>query len=790
MRDGLRQPDAGTTVGTKVGVSIDNLREEALRQLTLMTRLLNAAQSQGLVEAPAAQGASRATLDTDSIAATFDILADERSKLDNLEMVLAVVGPMKAGKSTTINAIVGAEVLPNRNRAMTALPTLIRHTPGATRPRLLLAKTEPLNKLISTLRRTLKSRGPDVWDRLATVHETDVEVLRNRVRRSLPFVGRYEGEEAVYAILKELNDVARLCVELNVRFPFRQYAGIETLPTIEVEFAHLSSLPATQGRLALLDTPGPNEAGQLHLGRMLTDQLSRSSAVLAVLDYGQLRSDADAQVREHLLDVAETMAGRIHVLVNKFQADRNSDSEESTRHYVAHRLLKGTVPDENVFPGSAMRAFLASRARHAIQQHRRLDVREGWVRDFLELALGVTWEADAVNDELLMKRAADALWQRSGFAHPLSQVIDVAYRSAASVAVCSAISKLHGIARDTGDFFKAHVGAYKRSTKELQESIDALERDSEAILSMAATTGDALGRALRATQRRLDAAAGDMERGLHQVLGEFFTHGTLKAQGASSVELTGPRMKFTDAAQAESFLHLVEKSVRTVMHESEQAFRACLEAGIDEFAAELDRHRADAMEHVSRSVQQSIEGFDIVIPLPRVNSIALDMSVADVLGQAISEKTERVTRKRRKPGIWGTLCSWFNTDDWGWETYKVDTGYFEVDLDQVRRSSLAGASVLAASARHVLENDIQPQLRNAIQGFFDAYRLKVSHVRGDLLSALENHKGDRARQIQALEEYAKLARQAADLETDCAELLALVGRLRRDVMPVAAASEV
>lgn len=271
MRDGLRQPDAGTTVGTKVGVSIDNLREEALRQLTLMTRLLNAAQSQGLVEAPAAQGASRATLDTDSIAATFDILAHERSKLDNLEMVLAVVGPMKAGKSTTINAIVGAEVLPNRNRAMTALPTLIRHTPGATRPRLLLAKTEPLNKLISTLRRTLKSRGPDVWDRLATVHETDVEVLRNRVRRSLPFVGRYEGEEAVYAILKELNDVARLCVELNVRFPFRQYAGIETLPTIEVEFAHLSSLPATQGRLALLDTPGPNEAGQLHLGRMLTD---------------------------------------------------------------------------------------------------------------------------------------------------------------------------------------------------------------------------------------------------------------------------------------------------------------------------------------------------------------------------------------------------------------------------------------------------------------------------------------------------------------------------------------
>lgn len=56
-------------------------------------------------------------------------LNNELRKVTRLEMVLAIVGTMKAGKSTTINAIVGTEVLPNRNRPMTALPTLIRHTP-------------------------------------------------------------------------------------------------------------------------------------------------------------------------------------------------------------------------------------------------------------------------------------------------------------------------------------------------------------------------------------------------------------------------------------------------------------------------------------------------------------------------------------------------------------------------------------------------------------------------------------------------------------------------------------
>lgn len=57
-------------------------------------------------------------------------LEGEQIKTARREMVLAVVGTMKAGKSTTINAIVGKEILPNRNRPMTSVPTLIRHVPG------------------------------------------------------------------------------------------------------------------------------------------------------------------------------------------------------------------------------------------------------------------------------------------------------------------------------------------------------------------------------------------------------------------------------------------------------------------------------------------------------------------------------------------------------------------------------------------------------------------------------------------------------------------------------------
>jgi uncharacterized protein (UPF0276 family) len=41
-----------------------------------------------------------------------------------------------------------------------------------------------------------------------------------------------------------------------VEFPFSEYAAIEHIPVIEVEFVHLAGLDAHLGQLTLLDTPG------------------------------------------------------------------------------------------------------------------------------------------------------------------------------------------------------------------------------------------------------------------------------------------------------------------------------------------------------------------------------------------------------------------------------------------------------------------------------------------------------------------------------------------------------
>lgn len=60
---------------------------------------------------------------------------------------------------------------------------------------------------------------------------------------------------------------------------------------------------------------------------MLNQQLARASAVLAVLDYTQLKSISDEEVREAILAVGQSVP--LYVLVNKFdQQDRNSDDAD------------------------------------------------------------------------------------------------------------------------------------------------------------------------------------------------------------------------------------------------------------------------------------------------------------------------------------------------------------------------------------------------------------------------------------------------------------------------------
>ncbi|EFI9107084.1 dGTPase, partial [Escherichia coli] len=164
-------------------------------------------------------------------------LEGEQIKTARREMVLAVVGTMKAGKSTTINAIVGKEILPNRNRPMTSVPTLIRHVPGKTEPLLHLEHIQPVCNLLITLKEKIAtSEGQQVAQ---TLQQTgDTRELLDILADDSWLKNEYHGEEEIFTGLESLNDLVRLAAAMGSEFPFDEYAEVQKLPVIDVEFSH------------------------------------------------------------------------------------------------------------------------------------------------------------------------------------------------------------------------------------------------------------------------------------------------------------------------------------------------------------------------------------------------------------------------------------------------------------------------------------------------------------------------------------------------------------------------
>ncbi len=185
--------------------NIETLRDEALRLITLEINVLEKMMGESGVLTDEKSG-EKQTFDLVSAKKHIEVLAGEREKLNELEMVLAVVGTMKAGKSTSINAIVGTEVLPNRNRPMTALPTLIRHTPGQIEPVLKFDNDKPIHILMELLRKSLKKQeNSDVIKKL--VNDSDMNEIITLIEKGEKFQTRYQGADEIFLFLRGLNDL-------------------------------------------------------------------------------------------------------------------------------------------------------------------------------------------------------------------------------------------------------------------------------------------------------------------------------------------------------------------------------------------------------------------------------------------------------------------------------------------------------------------------------------------------------------------------------------------------------
>ncbi|HDY2789137.1 TPA: dynamin family protein [Escherichia coli] len=726
-------------------------------------------------------------------------LEGEQIKTARREMVLAVVGTMKAGKSTTINAIVGQEILPNRNRPMTSVPTLIRHVPGKTEPVLHLEHTQPVRNLLITLQEKLAT--PAGQQVAQTLQQTgDTRELLDILTDDGWLKNEYHGEEEIFTGLASLNDLVRLAAAMGSDFPFDEYAEVQKLPVIDVEFSHLVGMDACQGTLTLLDTPGPNEAGQPQMEVMMRDQLQKASAVLAVMDYTQMNSKADEDVRKELNAIADVSAGRLFVLVNKFdEKDRNGDGADAVRQKVPAMLNSDVLPASRVYPGSSRQAYLANRALHELRKNGTLPVDEAWVDDFVREAFGRMKKDYVCKDSELATEGATDLWEGSLIDQLITEVIQSSHSRAAALAVDSAAAKLMQNAENVSEYLSLRHQGLQQSIQSLQAHITSLLEDIREIADcQEQVTAD-----VRMAMEDINTKTGELLTkvcaSLEEELNDYFRSGKRKEQQMLEEENSAqprernafaffhdifgtgnqhdrmrdfdpdsPEIKFSDRRAALELMTQIESTVTSLHREAEAQFRPELEKIVRGIETGFRGTALYATEKIAGRINARLEdeGFTVKISFPAVSQLQTRLAVQTNLSALMEERTETVTRRRRQDGVWGTLCRWANTSDWGWKEYSVDVSRSVINMNKVRKEVMSLTRAYFGELQASIEQNINQPVRQEIDDFFCTFREKVEQLRNTLIQSSEDHKRDQQAQEHLTERLQALNERVPELITD------------------------
>ncbi|EHW9965046.1 dynamin family protein [Escherichia coli] len=774
------------------------LCDEADRLLQLNINLLRQ-----MVEEPDvlsdSKNENRLLFDKQKALKRIEELEGEQIKTARREMVLAVVGTMKAGKSTTINAIVGQEILPNRNRPMTSVPTLIRHVPGKTEPVLHLEHIQPVRNLLITLQEKLAT--PAGQQVAQTLQQTgDTRELLDILTDDGWLKNEYHGEEEIFTGLASLNDLVRLAAAMGTEFPFDEYAEVQKLPVIDVEFSHLVGMDACQGTLTLLDTPGPNEAGQPQMEVMMRDQLQKASAVLAVMDYTQMNSKADEDVRKELNAIADVSAGRLFVLVNKFdEKDRNGDGADTVRQKVPAMLNSDVLPASRVYPGSSRQAYLANRALHELRKNGTLPVDETWVDDFVREAFGRMKKDYVCKDSELATEGATDLWECSLIDQLITEVILSSHSRAAALAVDSAAAKLMQNAENISEYLSLRHQGLMQSIQSLQAHITSLLEDIREIADcQEQVTAD-----VRMAMEEIDARTWELLTGvctsLEEELNDYFRSGKRKEQQMLEEENSAqprernafaffhdifgtgnqhdrmrdfdpdsPEIKFSDRREALELMTQIESTVTSLHREAEAQFRPELEKIVSGIETGFRGTALYATENIAGRINTRLEdeGFTVKISFPAVSQLQTRLAVKTNLSALMEERTETVTRRRRQSGLWGKICGAFGTSDWGWETYKEDVSRSVININTVRKEVMSLTRAYFGELQASIEQDINQPVRQEIDAFFCAFREKVEQLRNTLIQSSEDHKRDQQAQERLTRRLQALNERVPELITD------------------------
>ncbi|OKH39978.1 dynamin family protein [[Phormidium ambiguum] IAM M-71] len=355
--------------------------------------------------------------------------------LQDQKYQVAVVASMSAGKSSFLNAVIGADVLASENAACTVCRTEVRHIKVGETPQLL------------EYRET--QRKPFV------IAEGD----RGRIRQE--FLNRNR------EIQKNGN------VEQTIRFEL--YHHIEAI----------SQLSAISG-FTLVDTAGPNqwESEQFNVNALkknTLEALRTCNAILFILDYTTCKSKAASELFQEVLAnrkeiLADDTIGKIFFILNKVDLKTEQDPPIAELIESLKQELKNSFgfPNPIIYTASSRKGLLAKLIMQGTAT-------EAHIKDFKKFFSAQYANEDEEGNQIIPapKKVAPQALTDSGIPTIQEQVIETITQNAGWDLLSDVVAALDKQARAIEDTLNTELKGWQMGIEALKEKVEEYRRRSE-----------------------------------------------------------------------------------------------------------------------------------------------------------------------------------------------------------------------------------------------------------------------------------------------------------------------
>ena len=779
------------------------MRDEVLRLLALCRELFgNLAKTPNLIRAHDEE--TERLLDKDELDRQDKILINEVVKVSELEAVVAAIGTMSAGKSTCINAIVGADILPHRATPMTTYPTKVCHDPARVEPILEFPLVEEFEAFVSAVKEKISeqlSQNDDNWDKVVKNND-DRKTAKELMQGEFDIIPSHsEGVESIRRLMMAINDLSRLGglknVDIATPLPLRN--DEPALPTLRVRFHHIGD-DKFEGRLAILDTPGPNEAGQEgRLWNVLDTEVKQASAIIVVADCTQLRTEASDQVERLVNRLDNSLRDRIFVFANKFdQLIMDNWDEEDVRSDFAQRLESAGLAPERIFPTKGRNAFLSNWADRKVEVGRLPKQGEPeWTLStgFGEFALGATWKTD-IEDARRVQACARQAWEDSLFDEPLEKVVRMAAKNAAQIALQSGIYQARGSASLIDQFLKTrhnaarldadrlvseievlnnNIDQAKRARSEVKQSVKApIDEFMKGIENAATGAGDAVEAMISTyfttgeppSREKIRTTVGTQTRkkigkilnltksiGFGSLLSADSTVGGRAGGKPSEGSLKnhfvprcnpsfeGPGRK----KEAQNLVNKIQKSLSSIFEEADASTDSVFQAAITEVGRKVDDIVDLHLGPILKDARERLDDvFDVQVKLPAPNiAAAATVSGTGAMGNAIKSGERKYKERIVKRSFLGSIKRFFGDafeTDWGYEWKDRTAPRVDVRLDHLKKLAFQKIKKFNEYYREEAMKYRENELPSSLDSYFNEIESILQRFSGSLSDALEDRK--------------------------------------------------